>query len=263
MADNQDGNPDNVAHVSSFWLNDEGWQIAWPAAIAFAMLFHAVAFVAGNKAPPKVVHERVVMAISMPPPPPPPPPPEPPPPPPEPVEKPKPKPLPKEDLPPPPNETPPEDVKPPEEVVPVTGVTADSVVAESASGIQTRVGNTTFGDQNKEEFTPPTEVQKPAARPFDLDGYRKRVFDAMNKEKRYPRKARVLGLEGKCVVKVMINRDGSLAGPPKLLGKGTGHQALDEECLRLAGAIQYEPIDGDVEVPLHLTRAISFTLMDP
>lgn len=248
--------------LASIWTNDDAWAVAWPAALGFALMFHVVAFVAGNKAPPRIVKaEPVMMAISMPPPPPPPP--EPPPPPPE-EKKPKPKPPEvKEDLPPPPNETPPPDATPPEEVKPVTGVTADSVVAESASGVTTRVGNTTFGDQEKEEFTPPQEVQRPTARPFDLEGYRKRVFDKMNKEKRYPRKARVLGLEGKCVVKVMINRDGSLAGTPKLLGKGTGHAALDEECLRLAGAIHYEPLEGDVEVPLHLTRAISFTLMDP
>lgn len=247
-------------HMGSFWLNDDGWQIAWPAAIGFAMLFHVFAFVAGNKAPPKAVkNEPVVMAISMPPPPPTPEPPplE------EPKKKEKPPPV-KEDLPPPPNETPPPEETPPvDDVKPVTGVTADSVVADSASGVTTRVGNTTFGDQNKEELTDPKHVEKLAARPFDLEGYRKRVFEAMNKEKRYPRKARVLGLEGKCIVKVMINRDGSLTGKPKLLGKGTGHAALDEECLRLAEAIHYEPLEGDVEVPLHLTRAISFTLMDP
>jgi protein TonB len=240
---------------SSFWMNDEGWQIAWPAAIAFATLFHGVAFVASHHAPAKVKNERVTMAIAMPPPPPPPeiaPPPE---------DKPKPKP-PKDDLPPPPNEEPPPEA-PVEDVKPVTGLTADSVVADSASDVVARVGNTTFGDQNQEEFTPPREVPKPTARPFDLEGYRKRVFDAMNKEKRYPRKARVLGLEGKCVVKVMINRDGSLSGSPKLLGKGTGHQSLDAECLRLARDIQYPALEGDVEVPLHLTRAIAFTLMDP
>lgn len=248
--------------MGSFWLNDDGWQIAWPAAIGFAMIFHIFAFVAGNKAPPKQIKsEPVVMAISMPPPPPPP---EPPPPPPEPEkQKPKPPEI-KEDLPPPPNETPPpvEEAPPPEDIKPVTGVTADSVVADSASGVTARVGNTTFGDQNKEEFTPPQDVQRAVARPFDLEGYRKRVFDAMNKEKRYPRKAHVLGLEGKCVVKVMINRDGSLAGAPKILGKGTGHAVLDEECLRLATAVKYEPLDGDVEVPLHLTRAISFSMLD-
>ena len=250
----------SVDHTSSFWMNDEGWQIAWPAAIAFAMLFHGFAFVMSKNAPAKIVAERVTMAISMPPPPPPPPPPEVPPP--E-IEKPKPKePPPKEDLPPPPNEEPPPET-PVEDIKPVTGLTADSVVADSASNVSARVGNTTFGDQNKEEFTPPAEVQKPTTRPFDLEGYRKRVFDAMNKEKRYPRKARVLGLEGKCVVKVMINRDGTLAGDPKMLGKGTGHASLDEECLRLAKAIQYPPLEGDVEAPLHLTRAIAFTLMDP
>lgn len=248
----------SVERASSFWTNDDGWQIAWPAAIAFAVLFHGIAFLATTHAPAKIVAERVTLAISMPPPPLPPevaPPPEP--------EKPKPKaPPPKTELPPPPNEEPLPEARV-EDIKPVTGLTADSVVADSASDITARVGNTTFGDQNQEALTLPAEVQRPTARPFDLEGYRKRVFDAMNKEKRYPRKARVLGLEGKCIVKVMINRDGSLAGEPKLIGRGTGHDSLDDECLRLAKAFRYPALEGDVETPLHLTRAIAFTLMDP
>jgi TonB family protein len=141
-------------------------------------------------------------------------------------------------------------------------VTADSVVAENASGPAVRVGNTTFGDPNQEEFVKPADVQKITGPAFDMAAYRKTVFDIMNKEKRYPRKAQVLQLQGRCMVKLLINRDGSLADEPKILGKGTGHDVLDAECLRMAKAKTYPPIIGEVEVPVHMTQVIQFTIND-
>jgi protein TonB len=249
MSDAQGSGP------SSFWVADEGWQIAWPAAIAFAMLFHGFAFMGATNMPQKKASMPITMAIAVPPPPviEEPPPPEP--------DKPKPKPKPRNDLPPPPNETvQPQEV--PQEVVPVTGVTADSVVGESTSGMSVRVGNTTFGNPNEEDFVKPQQVQKITAPAFDLAAYRKTVFDIMNKEKRYPRKAQVLGLQGRCLVKLVINRDGTLAEEPKIIGKGTGHDVLDAECIRMAKAKTYPPIVGDVEVPVHMTQPIQFTIGD-
>ncbi len=252
--------PEASEHRTSFWENDDAWQVTWPAAIAFAMLFHGVAFVMSEKAPQQVHNVPITMAIAMPPPPPPPPPPPEPPPPPPPKKKPPPPPKVKE-LPPPPNETPPPDPTPVEEVKPVTGVTKESVVAANNGGPQVRVGNTTYGDPDKEKLTPPPQVQEPVLQPFDLAGYRQSVYQTMNHEKRYPRRARVLGLEGKCLVTLIINRDGSLARPPRLL-KGTGHDALDAECLRMAKAHAFPPIVGDVETPFRMTQAIAFSLLD-
>ncbi len=244
--------------TTSFWTNDEGWQVAWPAAIGLAIVVHAFAFMGAAKSPPKKVDPPIEMAIAMPPPPPEPPPPEP--------EKPKPKPKPKElppELPPPPNETTPPDT-PPTEVQPVTGVTDDSVVANSNSGMNVRVGNTTFGNPDDEPFTKPEEVQQITGPTFDLSAYRKTVFDILNREKRYPRKARVLQLQGRCVVNLALNRDGSLAEEPKLLGKGTGHPVLDEECLRMAKSVRYPPIVGEVtELPVRVRQPIEFTILDP
>lgn len=243
-----------VDHTSSFWTNDDGWQVAWPGAIAFALLFHGFAFVASQNAPVKVRQEPITMAIAMPPPPPEEPPP------PEPPKPPPPKVKPRE-LPPPPNQKPVE--QPPQDVQPVTGVTADSVVADNAGGPQVRVGNTTFGNPNEEPLTPPHEVQRPAAVPFDLQAYKATVFERMNKEKRYPRKAQLLGLEGSCLVKLVINRDGSLAAEPELFaGKGTGHDVLDTECLRMAKAAHFPPIVGDTETPVHVTQRIMFSVLE-
>lgn len=257
MADNQG----ELRVLQGFWNNDEGWAIAWPAALVFAVVFHGVAFSMGAHAPTKAVQPPVEMAIVAPPPKPP----EPPPPPPE-IKEPDPPPRPPEkkpkDLPPPPNETSPPPVEAPPEVQPVTGVTADSVVAENTGGPQVRVGNTTFGDPDTEKFTAPQEVQRAVAQPFDYAAYKERVFKTMDREKIYPRKARVLGLQGTCRVILLINRDGSLAEPAKLF-RGTGHDALDEECLRMATVAKFPPVVGETTFPVRINQAIVFSLITP
>ena len=76
------------------------------------------------------------------------------------------------------------------------------------------------------------------------------------------RKAEVLGLEGKCMVKVMINHDGSLAAPPSLVGKGTGHEVLDEECLAMAARVKFNPIPKHVEAPVTYRFPVEFHLLN-
>ena len=60
--------------ATSFWTNDEGWQIGWPAALLLALVVHAFAFMGAAKTPPKKIDPPIEMAIAMPPPPPEPPP---------------------------------------------------------------------------------------------------------------------------------------------------------------------------------------------
>ena len=84
----------------------------------------------------------------------------------------------------------------------------------------------------------------------------------MNKAKRYPRKAQVLGLEGKCMVVVKLNHDGSLAGPPKIFGKGTGHPDLDEECIAMATRTTFPTIPDNVAAPVTFRFPIEFTLVN-
>jgi periplasmic protein TonB len=250
--------------ISSFWMNDDGWQVAWPAAIAFAILFHGVAFVAGEQAPPKKKADPIVMAIALPPPPPeviaPPPEPEP--------EKPKPKEKKAElppDIPPPPNETPPVETNEPPPPI-VTGVTADSVVEGANSGINVRVGNTTFGDPNNEPLTKAEDVQPIRAKvQFDAAAYRRTAITMINKQKRYPRKARVMGLEGNVIVRVELDRGGKIVGSPVVMGKGSGHDVLDDEAIRMVQAAAPFPdiVGDDVELPHRVVFPVQFRLIDP
>ena len=82
----------------------------------------------------------------------------------------------------------------------------------------------------------------------------------MNRAKRYPRKAQVLGLDGKCVVSVKLNHDGSLAAPPKILGKGTGHAVLDEECIAMAQRTSFPSIPTHVPAPVSMRFPVEFHL---
>jgi protein TonB len=95
---------------------------------------------------------------------------------------------------------------------------------------------------------------------WDPNGYKNGAWDSMNKAKRYPRKAQVLGLEGKCVVKIMLHHDGSLAARPSIIGKGTGHDVLDEECIAMAERVKFPPIPDKVEAPVTFRFPIEFHL---
>lgn len=253
------GSDGELKVLSGFWTRDEGQGVAWPAALACAALVHGAAFSAGVNAPRRVQRPPVEVAIVSPPPraaePPPPV-----------TEESEPPPLPRREKRPrslpPPNETPVPTTTPPQELQPVTGVTADSVVATNASAPQVRVGNTTFGDPAQEQVTPPQEVQRAVAPSFDLHAYRRTVFETMNREKLYPRKARVMGLEGTCRVILLINRDGTLAEAPRLFAS-TGHEVLDGECLRMARASRFPPVVGDVAVPVRINQPIVFSLISP
>ena len=122
------------------------------ALVLFVLVFllHTLLLVGAKEIPEKQKQIRVEMALVKPPPPPPPP---------EPVEEKKPEPKkkkPKKRRPPPPNQEPPPE--PQAEPPPiVTGISMNSTV--KSSGFNVRVGNTTYGDMNKEDFVDPSKVK--------------------------------------------------------------------------------------------------------
>lgn len=256
--------PDLVDAASpsvDFWHDDSLWQVIWPAAIGVAVVVHAFAFAMATTTPTKKAVERIAMAISVPPDPPPPPPPEPP------------KPKKKQVEPPPdvapaqaaaPTDTPPTDTPPPlSTVTPVAlgpstgeGVSVPVGTPDGVAGAAPISGEGPPPDTNRAQAGPPQEN-------WDPNGYKSDAWDLMNKAKRYPRKAKVLGLVGKCMVKVMINHDGSLAAPPSMVGKGTGHDVLDEECLAMASRVKFAPIPSHIETPVMYRFPIQFELNDP
>ena len=69
----------------------------------------------------------------------------------------------------------------------------------------------------------------------DLVRYAKGIYGKVSKEQRYPASARSLGLEGKVVVKLTVNRNGKLVGAPTV-AKSCGHKVLDDEALRMVKA---------------------------
>jgi protein TonB len=206
------------------------------AAVVVAMMGHAALGVGATQAPLPKKQERITMAVVKPPPPPPPPPP--------PVEEVKPEPpeppkpaKPKELPPPPPPDTPPpppsnSDPPPePSEPVPiVTGISMNSVV-QGSSGPAVRVGNTTFGDPNKEKFTDPNEVKPYAG---GEPGFKAARSSSITREARpiktykapYPRELADANIEGTVTLLVEITKAGAVR--TVRIVKSCGNAVLDK-----------------------------------
>lgn len=245
------------------WREDTLARVIYPSALAVAVVVHGAMFGLANQSPHKKPQERIVMAVSVPPDPPPPPPPPPPekkkPPPPKPTELPPAPPAAVPDAPPQPADTPPPlSTLPPVNLGPSTG----QGVAVPVGTPDGAVGAAPVSSPS----APPPETSRAAPGPpvenWDPNGYKNDAWDMMNKSKRYPRKAEVLGLEGKCMVSVRLNRDGSLATKPTIAGKGSGHEILDEECIAMAERVKFKPIPAHVEVPYLVRFPVEFKLVN-
>jgi protein TonB len=242
--------------------------LLWIGIFGVAFIAHGLLGVTTySLAKPKTMEERVTMAIIEPPPPPPPPPepeaekpPEPEP------EKPKPKPKdpPKvaEAKPPPPsNAEPPPDAEPMDEPPPiVTGISMSSTV-NSPNGMKVRVGNTAFGDPNKEKFTKPEDVKA-------YTGGAKQNFQAVRaasvttqpsvkqrpKKPRFPKDLLDMGIEGQVVLLVEVARDGTTRNVEVLKGL---HPVLDKLAIANVKEFVWRPAEVDGQ-PVDLKIRYSF-----
>ena len=217
----------------------------WPfgLAVVVAAALHVGAGFSGTVRPEKKTSERIEMAVYKPPPPPPkieePPPPkeEPPPPPPK-----------KEALPPPPsNQTPPE--PPPPDAPPppiVTGISLASTV-QGNSGFEVRVGNTTFGDPNKEKFVAPSDVKAYAGGNPDFQAARASTLSREARVLRdfkgpYPKDLAEDGVEGAVVLLVEISKAGSIR--EVTLAKSSGNSTLDKLAREYVKRFQFQAAVG-------------------
>ncbi len=209
-------------------------------ALVLAVIFHGgVGVGTSSLAEPKPLDERVEMAIFEPPPPPPPPEPE--------IEEPepeKPKPEPKKKKLPetkvkekpaePPPEPPPSnsDPEPVDEEPPplVTGISMESTT-KGNSGFKVRVGNTAYGDPNKEKFTDPDDVKKYRGgsakkfKPVRQASISTPPTVIKRSVPRYPKQLKDEGIEGVVVLKILIDEDGRVRGTKVIKGL---HPVLDK-----------------------------------
>ncbi|HEY4222593.1 MAG TPA: TonB family protein [Myxococcota bacterium] len=213
-----------------------------------ALLVHGALGATTVLAPVKKMEERIVMDVVRAPPPPKPPEPPPPPPPPPPKEKPPPPPPPppvKEPPPPPPpppNQTPPPD--PPKEPVPlVTGISMSSTV-EGNSGFNVRVGNTTYGDPNKEKFVNPQQVKPYAGGSKEFKAVRQSQVTTEARVLKdykgvYPKELADRGVEGAVQALVDISSTGEILDVR--LAKSCGNATLDKLALEYIKRFRFEP----------------------
>ncbi len=252
-----DSPPPGAVQLVDLWHDDSLWQWIWAAAIGVAVVVHAVAFFAMSGSPAKERPQPIAMSINMPPPPPPPErQPDPPrkkaaeTPPPAPAAAPL-------DNPPPVDAPPPLSTLEPINLGPSTGqgVAVAVGTADGVAGAPPVSGSGPPPETNRAQAGPPPAV-------WDPNGYKSNAWDMMNSAKRYPRKAEVMGIEGKCMVKVMINHDGSLNTRPSITGKGTGNELLDEECIAMAERVKFPPIPAEVDAPVTYRFPVEFKLLN-
>ena len=238
-------------------------KLKWLILGALVLGFHALLLVGAKEIQQKKKQTRVEMALVQPPPPPPPPPPEVVEDKPEPKKK-KPKPKPKKPPPPPPsNETPPpEATKEPPLIA--TGISKSSVVKSSAFNV--RVGNTTYGDVNKEDFVDPNKLNPYAGGQKGWQPVRSGKLSRKAKVKKevkppYPPQAEEAEIEGTVVLRVEITKTGKVRKAKVVRKLGFG---LDEAALEAIKKFPFSPaLVEDEPVDSIITNyKITFELID-
>ena len=231
--------------------------------LVVALSLHGVLASTAELAPTRKMEERIEMAVVRPKPPPPPEPPPPPPP-----EEKKPPPPPKKEPPPPPpppppNEAPPPDPPPKEEVPVVTGISMSSTV--QGSGFAVRVGNTTFGDPNKEKFVDPKDVHPYQGGAPEFKAARASTITRepriLKDYKYFPKELAAEGAEGKVIVAISIAKDGSIIDVRLL--KSSGNPRIDAQALENVKRFRFAPAEVNGEpVDFVLRHIYTFELYD-
>lgn len=97
-----------------------------------------------------------------------------------------------------------------------------------------------------------------------LGAYARKLSQVVGRQRRYPASAARLGMEGRARVHVSINRDGSLAGAPRLM-RSSGHEVLDAEALRMVeAAAPFAPLPEGLPRPsAEFVIPVDFSLRAP
>jgi TonB family protein len=97
----------------------------------------------------------------------------------------------------------------------------------------------------------------------ELRAYGERLSRHITRQRRYPAQAVRLGMEGTALVRVRINRDGSLGAPPRLEGSSR-FRVLDAEALRMVeAAAPFSPLPAGLpRDSAELVIPVRFSLRD-
>ena len=103
-----------------------------------------------------------------------------------------------------------------------------------------------------------TPLKGQAKPEFDLRAYGQKIYGLVVKHRRYPVVARRLGLEGKVLIQISIQRSGALGDEP-LVYHTSGEEVLDKEALRMVKvAAPFLPLPDEFEknsatlvIPVH------------
>ena len=161
-------------------------------------------------------------------------------------------------------ELPPEiEIPPPPEAIarPATPVMATADIDEDIT-----IAPTTFEDNPVEDLPPPPEAvtttdisAAPTFTPFTVKpDIRNRAEVARALEREYPPLLRDAGIGGTVDVWFFIDEEGKVVRTQ--VDKSSGHKALDDAAVAVAGIIQFTPaLNRDKRVPVWISLPITFT----
>ena len=111
-------------------------------------------------------------------------------------------------------------------------------------------------------LTPPPKPPPPKPKPDRklLGKYGSGLGRSVNSEKRYPRAARKMGMEGTVKVRVVVRPNGSIL-PPVTIKKSSGYKLLDQEAIRMVtAAAPFGPLPKGFEKPVPFNIPVRFKL---
>jgi protein TonB len=139
-----------------------------------------------------------------------------------------------------------------EQQPPVVAKAAPTYVAppsESAQGPAVALVATADPSLPSGPATPQVALELPTetAGEFDLKGalaaYKKKLSRAMKKDYTYPRAARRAGIEGRAIVRILIDAQGNVLSVE--LATSSGHEILDNAALEAARSVKHVPAAPD------------------
>ena len=95
----------------------------------------------------------------------------------------------------------------------------------------------------------------------ELVAYARQLSRVVGRQRRYPASAARFGMEGTARLQVSVNRDGALAGAPRLV-RSSGHEVLDAEALRMVeAAAPFAPLpEGHARPSAEFVIPVDFSL---
>ncbi len=140
-----------------------------------------------------------------------------------------------------------------------------STAKGSKSGMKVRVGNTTYGDPNKEKFVAADKVKaysggKPGWKPVKAASVTRSARVARRWKPKYPRALVDEGIEGTVVLQVQVKANGKVRGARVIKAL---HPTLDKLAIKSVKKSRWRPGEKDgKKIDMTIRHSVRFEITD-